>query len=195
MTLAQTARGAGTTAAQVMKLENGERRLTIEWVERLSRAFGCDVLDLIAPARMVPVNGFLTDSWSVDDRKTEARVPGTRDVTVVPIPRGCSPDRVIAIRRETANRCDFFAGATFYFEQRDDSSITAFDGMICLITLTNGARHVRRVQAGGQNLRIKLHGPLGAPSLEATNIVACSPCLAMITGADAARRLCGPHFA
>lgn len=38
----------GTGETQILKLENGERRLTQDWMERLSRGLDCSPVDLIA---------------------------------------------------------------------------------------------------------------------------------------------------
>lgn len=42
---------AGTTASQINKLEKKQRRLTDEWMIKLSRALNCDPADLIDDAR------------------------------------------------------------------------------------------------------------------------------------------------
>lgn len=41
------ARAAGTTKAQIQKLERGERRLSLEWLERIARALGVKVSELL----------------------------------------------------------------------------------------------------------------------------------------------------
>ncbi|MEJ0062123.1 MAG: helix-turn-helix transcriptional regulator [Alphaproteobacteria bacterium] len=41
-TLQQLAEAAGTTKAQVDKLERGSRRLTVDWMVRLAKPLGCD---------------------------------------------------------------------------------------------------------------------------------------------------------
>lgn len=61
MTLEQLARAAGTTAAQISKLEKGERRLTVDWIARLAPPLGIEMADLLAsplpsPAATVPAN-------------------------------------------------------------------------------------------------------------------------------------------
>lgn len=53
-TRARLAARAGTTAGQIQKLEMGERKLSVEWAERLGAALGvaaADILNLEAPAR------------------------------------------------------------------------------------------------------------------------------------------------
>ena len=51
MTLQQVADKAGTTKAQVMKLEKGNRRLTDVWMVRLSIAMSCDPKELLSTNR------------------------------------------------------------------------------------------------------------------------------------------------
>ena len=52
LTLQALADRVGTTRQQIHKLENGERRLTVEWMRRLADALDCDVADLVAPRQM-----------------------------------------------------------------------------------------------------------------------------------------------
>ncbi len=47
MSLTEVANAASTTKAQIQKLEKGEGRLTLDWIERIARALGVSVVDLI----------------------------------------------------------------------------------------------------------------------------------------------------
>lgn len=47
LTLTALAKAAGTTKAQIQKLERGERRLSLEWMERLARAMNVKISDLL----------------------------------------------------------------------------------------------------------------------------------------------------
>lgn len=47
LTQRQIAEAIGTTATQVSKLENGERKLAPEWLERLSVALSCTKAELL----------------------------------------------------------------------------------------------------------------------------------------------------
>lgn len=49
----------GTTQAQISRLENGQRRLTVDWMNRIASALGIKPQDLIAPA---PVANFANDA-------------------------------------------------------------------------------------------------------------------------------------
>jgi len=47
LTLDAVAKAAGTTKSQIQKLEKGERRLTLAWMERLARALDISMSDLL----------------------------------------------------------------------------------------------------------------------------------------------------
>ncbi|MDB5734232.1 MAG: Transcriptional repressor [Alphaproteobacteria bacterium] len=47
LTLTALAAAAGTTKAQIQKLERGERRLSLEWMEKLARAMNVKISDLL----------------------------------------------------------------------------------------------------------------------------------------------------
>jgi transcriptional regulator with XRE-family HTH domain len=47
LTLDAVAKAAGTTKSQIQKLEKGERRLTLAWMERLARALDISIFDLL----------------------------------------------------------------------------------------------------------------------------------------------------
>lgn len=47
--LTDLARAAGTTKAQIQKLERGDRRLSLDWMDRLARALDVKISDLLPP--------------------------------------------------------------------------------------------------------------------------------------------------
>ena len=49
LTLQQVADQIGTDKTQISKLENGHRRLTEGWLNRLAAAYGCQARDLLGP--------------------------------------------------------------------------------------------------------------------------------------------------
>ena len=58
-TLKHVAEAAGTSIQQVQRLENSERRLTTEWIERLASALDCSPSDIVPSLR----DGSL-DEWN-----------------------------------------------------------------------------------------------------------------------------------
>ena len=47
LTLKEVAEKANTSVQQVQRLERGDRRLTTEWIERLSNALNCTGADIV----------------------------------------------------------------------------------------------------------------------------------------------------
>lgn len=53
LSLEDVAKAAGTTKAQIQKLERGDRRLSLEWMRRLARAMDTKVSELLPPEEVV----------------------------------------------------------------------------------------------------------------------------------------------
>lgn len=51
LTMHALAKEMGTSQQQIDRLEKGKRRLTVDWMERLSRALQCDIVDLVPLAQ------------------------------------------------------------------------------------------------------------------------------------------------
>ncbi len=47
ISIAELARLAGTSKAQILKLERSERRLSLEWMQRIAKPLGVRVADLL----------------------------------------------------------------------------------------------------------------------------------------------------
>lgn len=71
LTQAELAKRVGTSQAQIFRLENSERKLTVEWAERLAKALSTSARFLLfgdTPIRMTvtpAVNGFPEEALSV----------------------------------------------------------------------------------------------------------------------------------
>lgn len=55
LTQKDIAEAIGTTANQVSRLENGERKLAPEWLERLSKALNCTKAELLGEEPSIPL--------------------------------------------------------------------------------------------------------------------------------------------
>ena len=88
LTLEQLARLSGTTAAQISKLEKGERRLTVDWMARLAPPLGIRMADLLSPAVPAPLNQELPST---------ALLPGG-DAAFAGIPISGDPRDLIPVR-------------------------------------------------------------------------------------------------
>lgn len=61
-----------TSGQQIEKLEKGERRLTVEWIEKLAAAFGVPPYQLIVPENGASLN--LTEPVAAEVARTFGRV-------------------------------------------------------------------------------------------------------------------------
>ena len=50
LTMKELADAVGTSQQQVDRLEKGHRRITLDWLERLSNALDCSVIDMLPPS-------------------------------------------------------------------------------------------------------------------------------------------------
>lgn len=66
LTQAQLALRADTTLQQISRLERGERRMTIDWVQRLARALGCPVAEILGPTLEVSALDSVTVKGAVE---------------------------------------------------------------------------------------------------------------------------------
>ncbi len=66
LTQGQLAQRAETTLQQISRLERGERRMTIDWVQRLARALGCPVAEILGPTLEVSALDSVTVKGAVE---------------------------------------------------------------------------------------------------------------------------------
>ncbi|WP_120497331.1 LexA family transcriptional regulator [Kiloniella sp. EL199] len=107
MTLQQVADKAGTTKAQVMKLEKGDRRLTDVWMVRLSIAMSCDPKELLGTNRTArqsldAYNSGVSESSGGFDEDVSAskpaRTPSPAPARPLAPASGCEAVAEIAVR-------------------------------------------------------------------------------------------------
>lgn len=60
--MAKVAIEVGTTKSQIKKLEDGDRRLSLDWKHRISEALGVSVADLIPSSRVKRGNNRIDDN-------------------------------------------------------------------------------------------------------------------------------------
>ncbi len=65
LTLEEIAVRAGTSQPQIFRLEKGERDMTLEWMDRLSRALNCRPYEIL-PAEWQPDAAFSASEVSLD---------------------------------------------------------------------------------------------------------------------------------
>lgn len=115
LTLERVAELAGTTRQQIHKLETGERRMTVEWMVKLGKAFGVEPKELLPPEApatggKVPTLAEISRgpvSFGEPDLPIHGRAQGGRGVPL--IPEGAMPVDYIHRPPQLRNVKDAFA--------------------------------------------------------------------------------------
>ncbi|MDA0339941.1 MAG: helix-turn-helix transcriptional regulator [Proteobacteria bacterium] len=107
--LKEIAARMGISVPQVQRLENGQRRMTVDALERYCAAVGLDVADVIRIAPIVPIIG-IVDSNHVVHPLTPNTPYETRAPYIVP-----DPEHLAAIRYEPKGQIAPMLGHLLFF--------------------------------------------------------------------------------
>jgi transcriptional regulator with XRE-family HTH domain len=85
LTMQTLADRVGTSKSQIDKLEKGERRLTLEWMQRLAEGLDCVVTDIIGPPTPAPVQSWPDYSGERDLPIRGRRSGGMGGISFAPV--------------------------------------------------------------------------------------------------------------
>ncbi len=147
LTLEQVAQRAHTTNQQIHRLETGKRRLTHEWMVRVSRALGCHPADLLpdtAPRRVAVVSyvGAGEEVYPIDDH---ALGQGLDEVEVPP---GEGGEVVAVIVRGESMYPGYNDGDLIFYHGADGTPESSYPGRECVVRLADERMLVKRVIRG-----------------------------------------------
>ncbi len=121
LTMQALAEEVGTSQQQIDRLEKGKRRLTIEWLQKLSDALQCEIVDLM------PDNASQKKAASTCRTKVVGRLQRGKRIEwleqsesyplIVGRPNQTLSKRLFAIRVEAANRYKFPIGSELIFSE------------------------------------------------------------------------------
>lgn len=144
MTQSELADLAGTSQAQIQRLETGERKLTIEWAERLARPLRTTARDLMFPEGAIldaPVVGYVGAGMQVLSERDG-------DLERVPVPPGTNvPVEVVVVRGDSMYPA-YRDGDRLIFEAIS-RAIEDLVGRECVVQLTDGRKLVKTIRRSG----------------------------------------------
>lgn len=166
LTMRALADTVGTSQQQIDRLEKGKRRLTIEWLEKLSTALECSITDLL------PTQKHHSDGSST----AKARVIGTThaNCNIEPFsdtekytllfgrPQHIKNPRLFAILVSETNQYGVPAGSELIFTELTDTSTASLtEGKLVVCESSNPEGHkihtLERFPVKDKNKRVRAH--------------------------------------
>lgn len=142
----ELARAIGTTNQQIGRLENGQRKLTVDWMNRLAPALGCLPSDLLedAPPRLIPVVGYVgagAEIFSIDDH-----LQGAGLEEIEPPHAGMHPDTVaVKVRGDSMVPVYREGDVVLYDRQVSGHDLKQLVGKDCVVRLKDGRTFLKEL--------------------------------------------------
>lgn len=145
LTLKQVAARVGVDPAQILRLESGERRMTIDMLAAYCAALRVSATELLRGEVRVPVIGV------VDARSNILPLPdGTTEWTRVPY-FVSQPTRLAAVRWETRDRLELMNGSHEFFYADVEGIVPQAWNSRCVIRRSDGTQRIGwLLRKGGQ---------------------------------------------
>ncbi len=161
LTLEAVAKRAGTTNQQIQRLETGQRRLTIDWLERVAEALQCHPVALLGAweADRITVTGSIGQNGEVRLFERE-RV----DTQRLPLQSGALAGLIV---RGNALLPRYGDGDVIFFTPGENKKPEIFLGNECVVRLQFGRHLLRRVIHGSRKTVFTLitHNALEMPDV------------------------------
>lgn len=146
LTLNEVAEAAGTTNQQIGMLERGNRKLTVEWMNRLATVLGVEPKDLLPDTgpTMIPVVGYVgagAEVFCIDDHAKGAGL----DEVEMPIP-GMSPSSVAVRVRGDSMIPAYFDGDLIFYDKNDNGDLMHLVGKECVVSLPDGRKFIKTLR-------------------------------------------------
>ncbi|WP_246388849.1 helix-turn-helix domain-containing protein [Microvirga mediterraneensis] len=139
---AQLAELAGTSQPQIKRLEDGERKLTKEWAERLAPHLHVSAEELLFPPRMVPLVGYV-GAGSLAHYFGE----GDGNLGEVEAPENASEKTVgVEIRGESLGI--MLDGWVAYYDEVREAPTADMIGKLCVVGLYDGRVLIKKLEKG-----------------------------------------------
>lgn len=168
LTLEQAAELAKTSAPQIYRLEEGQRRLTWDWAARLAQAYDVDPMYLMfgRAAASVPVVGEIGEGALV--------TPVSGKPELVDCPRGLNPANTVALLVRGDALLPTIGDGWFVFHSRQpEASPLEVLHQLCVVQLADGRQLVRNVRRGPTPGRFNLENS-HARTIEDVDIEWCA---------------------
>ena len=148
LTLEQVAQAANTSNQMIGLLERGQRKLTVEWMERIAPVLGVAPADLMLASKPVPVLGYVgagAEVYSIDDH---AKGNGMFETSAPP--QGATPSMVALVVRGDSMSPAYEAGDIIYYDQQLSGDFDHLVGKRVVVRLTDGRTFVKKLRKNSE---------------------------------------------
>lgn len=143
LTLQEVAEAAGTTNQMVGMLERGERKLTVEWLERFAPILGVKPPDILAETKrhLVPIVGYvgageIMFSLDEDQNLEEIEFPISEQ----------HPNMVGVKVRGDSMLPAYKDGDVLFYNEKRFNDYEGFVGKDCIVRLMDGRTYLKELQ-------------------------------------------------
>jgi phage repressor protein C with HTH and peptisase S24 domain len=129
-------------------LERGQRKLTVEWMERIAPVLGVAPADLMLASKPVPVLGYVgagAEVYSIDDH---AKGNGMFETSAPP--QGATPSMVALVVRGDSMSPAYEAGDIIYYDQQLSGDFDHLVGKRVVVRLTDGRTFVKKLRKNSE---------------------------------------------
>lgn len=140
----------GTSQTQIDRLEKNQRRVSDYWLEKLSKAFNCNPLDIISDdsQKKVPVMGYVGAGFEVFALDESVEVSALEQVDC---PIGYDPHNIVALRVRGDSMIPMLEDGWLVFYSRAFDGIPAeCVGKYCVVKMANDGIAVKKVKKGSK---------------------------------------------
>lgn len=167
LTLQQVADAAGTSNQMLGMLERGERKLTVEWMEKLAPALGVSVAELLADngQRKIPVVGYVGAGFQIFSIDDHMKGAGLDEVDAPPGP--VAKSAVAVIVRGDSMVPVLEEGDVIYYDQQVEGDFDNLLGKLCVVQCADGATYVKQLRRTDGRYWLHSHNaePIFPPSI------------------------------
>lgn len=162
MTHEQAAEAMGVSRSQFIKLERGERRLTVDYINQAAKAFGVRPADVIEGdlPEGIPLMGYIGAGAEIEPDFEQVPPEGLDQIAFeIPLPEG-----LIAFQVRGDSMLPFYKdGHIVVVWENQKKPLEAFYGEEAVVRTSSGRRYLKTIERGiaGINLR-----SFNAPAIE-----------------------------
>jgi len=157
-THAEAAERMNVSRSQFIKLERGERRMTLDYIKSAARAFGVHENQII-DAAAIPVIGYATTNSKIEFSESP--------LAEVPPPEGAT-EKTVGIKIDTNSIGEVLKGWIAFFEDVKERPSPDMLNKLCVVWLSDGSIYLKKLTQGTKAGYYKLEAQFDPPIYDAS---------------------------